>query len=186
MIYYSIPWDTGKDIGKYYNSFMNLIGEKDYACFLDGDACFTTTYFGKQIENIVKKYPECGLFTAVTNRLGAKWQMVGNYESNDIKHHRQAGEGLALTLYDEITDISKNDPQWVLSGVLILISKKVWKALGGFKETGMLGVDNDIHWKAQAKGEKVYMMKGVYLYHWYRGGDRDFSKRGHLLKPGEK
>ncbi len=187
MIFYSIPWSTEKNIGCYYNAFMEKIGEGDYACFVDGDACFTTVFFGKQLEAIVKKYPECGLFTAVTNHLGSAWQMAGDWDSNDIAAHRKFGEALQAEKYDAVKDIAKNDRNFVLGGVLIMISKKVWRKLGGFKTEGMLGVDNDIHWKAQAAGEKVYLMTGVYLYHWYRAGkDRNCRLKDHLLKEGHK
>jgi hypothetical protein len=171
MIFYSIPWSTEKNIGKYYNAFMEKIGEDDYACFIDSDSCFTTTYFGKQIEDIVKKYPECGLFTAMSNRIFPSWQKTGNYNSNDIAEHRIFGKNLFDTKYDNIVDITKKND---LSGVLILISKKVWIKLGGFKIEGMLGIDNDIHYKANLHNEKVYIMTGVFLYHWYRGGDHSF------------
>jgi hypothetical protein len=173
-IYYSIPWDTDKDIGKYYNAFMNIIGENDYACFIDADSCFTTCFYGKQIEDIVNKYPECGFFTAVTNRLGNPTQLAGKWDSDDIKEHRIFGEQLAKEKYDKIKSIS------IGCGVLILISKKVWKKIGGFKETGILGVDNYLYIEACKKGEKIYLMTGVYLYHWYRGGNRGDVK--HLLK----
>jgi len=59
----------------------------------------------------------------------------------------------------------------VLSGVLILIRKAVWKKIGGFVEKQLLSVDNNLHWALMDKKEKLYLMKGVYLYHWYRGGD---------------
>ena len=179
-IFYSIGWDSSKNIGKYYNSFMKLLADDDYACFLDGDAMFTTKFFGKQLEEIVQKYPECGLFTCVASRMGCIWQRAGDPISDDMTVHRLIGRILSETKYDEITDVSNVDKMHVLSGVLILISKKVWKKLGGFKEDGILGVDNDIHWMAQVYNEKVYLMNGVYLYHWYRGGNE--ADLQHLLK----
>ena len=67
----------------------------------------------------------------------------------------------------------------LLSGVLILVKKSVWKKVGGFKEGEMLSVDNDIHQKVKLAGEKVGLMKGIYVQHWYRGGDN--KQISHLI-----
>ncbi|HEY9702359.1 MAG TPA: hypothetical protein V6C58_07930, partial [Allocoleopsis sp.] len=62
---------------------------------------------------------------------------------------------------------------------LILLQKKVWQKIGKFVENGMLGVDNDLHRKIQNNNEKLFIMKGVYLYHWYRWPD--FKNTSHLI-----
>jgi GT2 family glycosyltransferase len=178
-VLYPIPWSSSKDLGEHYNWVMTLVGDDDYVCFTDGDTTFTTAHYGKQIEDIITKYPECGLFTSRTNRVNCTWQRYGDWDSNDMKYHREVGLELFQQQYDAVMDVSNVPRQKVLSGVLILISKRVWKAIGGFQEGGMLGIDNDIHWKAMDAGERVYLMLGVYLYHWYRGGNK-FDK-GHLL-----
>jgi len=180
-IYYNIPWNTEKNIGKAYNDFMELLpNDEDLACFIDADAMLLTTYFGKQLEDIVAKYPECGLFTCTTNRVKNPAQVVpGMWESNDIAVHREYAEMVAGRDYDKV-EILNGDKAGAFSGVMIMIKKSLWKKLGGFKE-GMLGVDNDIHIKATEAGEKVYLMKGVYAFHWYRGGDKRDTR--HLKKP---
>lgn len=77
MIYYGIPYDQDKNIGVYYNRFMSILPEEtDFACFVDGDTIFTTPFYGKQIDEITKKNPDCGLFYAVTNRIGCPWQIA--------------------------------------------------------------------------------------------------------------
>jgi GT2 family glycosyltransferase len=182
MIYYSIPWNTDKNIGIYYNQMMNLISDDDYVCFIDADAIFTTTFFGKQLEDIANQYKECGFFTCVTNRVGCSWQLSGNIQSDNLQEHRDWGKKLYEEFYDSVTQIQ--DPVNALSGVLILISKKVWTDIGGFKESGMLGVDNELYFKALSQNKIIYRMNGVYLYHWYRGGDmsRSLESKKHLLK----
>lgn len=182
MIYYSIPWNTEKNIGVYYNQMMKQVNDEDYVCFVDGDATFTTHYFGKQIEDIISKYKECEFFTCVTNRVGSVWQLSGDIHSDNIIEHREYGKYLFEKYYDCVTQIQ--DQVNALSGVLILISKKLWKDIGGFKEDGMLGIDNDFYFKAVSQNRIIYRMDGVYLYHWYRGGDMSRSKESkmHLLK----
>ena len=49
-IYHFIPWNSDKKIGVSYNQSMKMISDVDWACFIDGDAVHTTSYFGKRIE----------------------------------------------------------------------------------------------------------------------------------------
>jgi len=170
MIYYFTPWNSDKNLGKAYNQCMELIGDNDWACFTDADTMFTTYTYGKQIEDIVK---EDAIYTAKTNRVMCPYQKTGIWEIDDIRYHRDLGQQLANEKYDYLTDVTNECP---LSGCLILISKKMWQKLGGFKEDKMLTIDNDIHLKAREKGEKVYLMEGVYLYHWYRGGNAQYTE----------
>lgn len=176
-IYYTIPWDTSKNIGKSYNQFMSLLQEEDWACFLDGDAVHTTTYFGKHIEQVVANNSDYGLFTCYTNRIGCSYQMPGNYWTNDSQaYHRNIGEKLWKQHGTNVLDITNKSP---LSGVLILINKSKWSEVGGFKEEKMLSVDNDIHLRFKNAGFKVGLMQGIYVQHWYRNGKQ--KEKSHLL-----
>jgi len=175
MIYYKTVWDTDKNIGKAYNREMELLpNDSDYACFLDGDAMFLTPYFGKVIESVVDEYPECGVFTCMTNRVACDWQIPDkvDWESDDIKYHRHIAQVHELVYGNDVEDVTYKPKTNVLSGVLILIRKDVWRKIGGFID-GMLGVDNALHWACQKHGEPVYLMLGVYVYHFYRGGNRN-------------
>lgn len=177
-VFHCIPWNSEKCIGKSYNQFMNLIGSNDWGCFIDGDAVHTSSFFGKRIEEVIEANPDYPLLTCYTNRIGCPYQIAPNVDknTNDQRYHRDFGENLWNTNNTKVLDITKNSP---LSGVLILIKKSVWERVGGFKEVGMLSVDNDIHYKLQKTGLKIGLMKGIYVQHWYRGGNINDKK--HLL-----
>jgi GT2 family glycosyltransferase len=182
MIYYSIPYSTEKNIGKYYNQFMeNLPNKDDFACFVDGDTIFTTSNYGHIIEKVVSENPEVGCFTCYTNRVGCKWQIAPGVDtqSNDIEYHREFGLSLQTIFGTNCIDVSNVNRNEVMSGVMILLRKDIWEKIGKFEEGGMLGIDNDLHWKIQKNGEKIYLMKGVYIYHWYRWPDP--KNKTHLL-----
>jgi GT2 family glycosyltransferase len=187
MIYTTVPYNLDKNIGVYYNNFMDMIpNDDDFACFVDGDTMFLTPYWGKQLQDIIENNPDCGFFTAVTNRVACPWQIEesSNWSSDNINEHRELAKNIetnkSLTVEDVTDKIeSKN---W-FSGFLILIRKSTWKNIGKFAEVGMIKVDNDYHRRAYLAGETVLQMKGVYLYHWYRGGD--FTQRDHLMVNGE-
>ena len=177
-VFHVIPWNSEKKVGKSYNEIMDLIGDDDWVCFLDGDAVHTTSFFGVRIEEVIDKNPGYSLFTCYTNRIGCPYQVAPNVnrKSNDQEYHRKLGESLWNSYKTKVVDITNNSP---LSGVLILIKKSAWEKVGGFREVGMLGVDNDIHIKFKNYGFKVGLMQGIYLQHWYRNDNQKDVK--HLL-----
>ncbi len=179
MIYHRTVWATDKNIGAAYNREMALLpSDDDYCCFLDGDAMFTTPFFGKQLEDIVRINSDCGLFTCMTNRVSCKWQLDDfvDWNTDDMVTHRRIGEAFCVARYEDVEDVTHKQ---LLSGVLMLIRKREWRSVGGF-QNGMLGVDNAIHKAFKDNGLKVLLMRGFYVYHWYRGGDGNNKK--HLTK----
>ena len=151
-----------------------LPNNEDYACFVDGDAMFTTHFFGHQISRITEKYNDCGLFTAMTNRVGTHYQLVpGMWENNNMAEHWQKGKELYERNYIVCININKKPP---LSGVLILLRKKEWLQVGGFLEDKMLGIDNSIHYRIRDMGGVIKLMTGVYIMHYYRNGKIEDKK----------
>jgi len=177
-VHFIIPWSTEKNIGKVYNETMKMVGDTDWVCFLDGDTINTTTYFGSRIEEIIRNNPEYSLFTCYTNRVVRKYQILGDSDwlNNDMEYHRNLGEETWKKNGSTVDDITNLHP---LSGVMILISKKTWEIVGGFFESKMLGIDNEIHKKVKVNGLRVGLMKGIYVYHWYRNGD--IKEKQHLI-----
>lgn len=177
-IFHVIPWNSNKNIGVSYNETMNLIGSEDWVCFLDGDAVHTSPFFGKRIEECINNNPEYSLLTCYTNRIGFPPQIAPgvNQKTNDQKYHRDFGENMWNKYGTSVLDVT--DYKYI-SGVLLLLCKDIWEKVGGFKENGMLSVDNNIHMKVRNFGGKVGLMKGIYVQHWYRGGNQ--SDKSHLL-----
>lgn len=178
MIYNFTPWSAEKDIGKSYNRCMELLSPGDWGVFLDGDAVFTTYDWGKHITDTIEANPEYDLLTCMTNRVGLSSQIyrVSVWGENDMLKHRQWGEQCWTDYGTEVQDITGGTP---LSGVMIAASYNGWKKCGGFPEGGMLGIDNAIHKTFEANGYRVGIMRGLYVYHWYRGGDKRNTK--HLI-----
>lgn len=195
MIYTFIPYAPSahdKDLGFAYNSFMELLPkDDDWACFLDHDAMFTTLSWYKQFEDIVMLKPDAGCFTAMTNRIGNpiqvhgyEWELLRNSENrvkrhfevlalnhsnHDMMKHRLIGKKLLDEKYSDLQELGMDNP---MSGVLMLVKKATWNRIR-FK-SGFLGVDRTFHKDCVDNGLKVFLMTGVYVYHWYRG-DGDLS-----------
>jgi GT2 family glycosyltransferase len=177
-VFHAIPWNSDKNIGVSYNQMMGLVGSNDWVCFLDGDAVHTSSFFGKRIEEVIDNNPEYSLFTCYTNRVGFKPQIAPkvDQQTNNQEYHREFGEKLWGKYGTSVLDLTDDH---YISGVLIILRKDVWERVGGFKEEGMLSVDNDIHRKVKNIGGKVGLMKGIYVQHWYRNGIKKNKK--HLL-----
>jgi GT2 family glycosyltransferase len=181
MIYYTVPFDSSKNIGKYYNSFLEKLDNEDWACFIDADTIFTTYDYGVIIENAVKKYPQVGAFTCYTNRVACQWQIAPGVDvsSNDMAYHRKFGENLKDKFGENSIDVTDKPRLEVMSGFFFMLKKSTWLKIGKFPENGMLGIDNALHWNIQNAGEKLFLIQGLYLYHWYRNGNK--KDKTHLL-----
>ena len=59
----------------------------------------------------------------------------------------------------------------------MLFPKRVWLQTAGFKD-GFLGVDNDFDKQVRELGYGTYIMKGVYVYHWYRAAPKPGELQG--------
>ncbi len=156
------------NIGQEYNEYMSIIGKDDWACFIDHDAMFTTPDWYRQLYGIIADNPQYSCFTAVTNRIGNKHQCFVSVDKNnhDILYHRGIGKKAQQAYRTSVKDMAEV-PQ-LMSGVVILVKKSAWEQVCGFKQEGFLGVDNYFHKALNDSGLKTGLMKGVYVYHFYR------------------
>lgn len=163
-----IAYAEGDDqnLGQAYNQVFEMMDDNDWVCFLDHDAMFTTSTWHKQLVDIVIKHPDVGMFTTMTNRVNNKVQLYGGRRSDnhDVRVHRTIGQQLQNQLYDQILELPRAQ---AISGVVMMMRKSTWQQ-AKFK-SGFLGVDNQMHYDVLALGLKVALMRGVYVYHWYRG-----------------
>lgn len=163
-IYYFTPFALDKNLGAAYNHYMSLLpNDEDWACFVDADVMFLTPDFGKQIHDIVSKYPDTGMFTVLTNRVGTPQQCYNSELSPDpdMRNHRRIAIQLQKDHYDEVEDIYRR-----ISGLVMLVQKKTWQRVQ-FPD-GLLGVDFDFSNELHYQGYNILLMKGVYVLHYYR------------------
>ena len=167
-IYTFYPYDVDKNLGRAYNSCMDLLQPDDWGIFVDHDTLFTQADWGRDLRRVIEENPEYGLFTGVTNRIGNDMQLAAGVDSenHDISYHMEIGREHAEIREHEVIPYEAN--RQPMSGFLIIIQKKVWDLIGGAKD-GFYGVDNDIHNKCRANGIESGIIRSLYLYHWYRG-----------------
>lgn len=165
MLIVSIAYDQGYNLGRAYNEVMRRLQDDDWCCFLDHDAMFTTRDWYPRLHRLTELCPSVGLFTCVTNRIGNSEQLAlasTQEQQHNIKLHREYGTWRAEKHGDSFRIATKP-----VSGVMLMLSKATWHAMGYFKP-GFLGVDNQAHKDVERIGKKVVILDGIYVYHWYR------------------
>lgn len=164
QIHYMTPFALDKNLGAGYNRCFELVKkQEDYICFVDADAMFLTPDYGSQLFEIVKKNPGAGMFTCLTNRVANKMQLYKGKvsEDPDIRNHRRIAMSLQMSHRHTLKRVRRP-----VSGVLMMVQKKVW--LSHRFPNGLLGVDNTFTQRLLDAGLPVYVMMGVYVFHYYR------------------
>jgi hypothetical protein len=166
VIYHLTPWLTG-NIGGGINAAIDCLPDDAWICLRDGDTCFLTPQWGKQVEAVVAangdKHPLIG---AMTNRLRAEYQLHDGMLSEDpdlSRHVRIAGER-----WDEYG--TKVAPVVIgpVSGMLMLFRKSTW-ARHPFPEHSIY-FDQAFTEAVRQDGGKPAIALGMYVLHLYRWG----------------
>lgn len=157
-----MPFALDRNLGRAYNEAMALVPDGGWAVLLDHDMMFTTREWYRQIAEAIVLLPHAGAFTAVTNRIAAPWQQVGDRTNHDIAQHRRFGaERLKVRTLLDITNTKG------YGGVVTVLSKAAWQRVGGFVD-GLLCVDHQMHFALRSAGYRNYLIEGLYVYHWRR------------------
>lgn len=162
-----IPFDRDANLGRAYNAAMKLIPDDAWAIFQDHDAMPTTSKWHAQFSEAIAFKPDAGAFVAMTNRIASSWQRCGDSESNDVAWHRRFGAARAKVR--TLLDISSTRG-W--GGVAFAVSKAAWRDVGGFAD-GLGCVDHSLHFGLQRRGRKVWLIEGLYYFHWRHFGEMD-------------
>jgi GT2 family glycosyltransferase len=129
---------------------------------------FLEPNYGEQIAEVIKQNPNAGIITCLTNRIGSTCQLLklDNNLNNDsdILTHKQISSYLKNTYANSTIKVAAP-----LSFFVTIVSKKVWKQVGGYDEKfDMLHFDWDFSYKVQNAGYDLLLMQGMYVFHYYR------------------
>jgi len=163
-----------------YNSFMDLMPDDAWVIFRDADTLFLDYAPFELIIKSIKENPDVSCFSCMTNRIGQPRQKHNTYSGDDITKHRDIANQLRNLYGTMLEDFSEITPISTISGMVMILSKKAWNQIGGFKEYRpgygkILGVDTRLHMDLSESGLQTKLIKGLYVYHWYRGGTGDSS-----------
>lgn len=176
MIFDFTPYSVEQRLFGAYADCMALLNDDDYAVFRDGDTIYTTPNFGELIFYHTQTSPvKC--FTGLTNRIGCDFQKDQTApEGNNYLLHRQHGIQRQKNYFQNRIDVTERG---TMSGFWMCIRKDLWDRITPPTTIRILDVDTHIHRQIRALGEKIYLLPGLYLYHYYSNydgiGERDKS-----------
>lgn len=183
-ILYCTPYSLERNLGKSYNEYVKKLTSSldDFVFFIDGDCMFLDPTWGKHIHDIVQRYPDAGIFTCYTNRVGNLNQCYGRVRNDNpnILDHYQIAQKLKQEKYWDV----KVHNNRVISGHMFGFSRKTWEEVGGFTENQneILKVDNYFSRKVLQSGKDILVMEGLYCLHYYRMHEPDPKHaKNHLL-----
>jgi SAM-dependent methyltransferase len=191
-IWTNIAWDDNefgrRCMGRAYNACLDKFPESDWLAIIDHDAMFTIYDWYTQLQNIIENNPKAKAFTARSNRLGSRKQMIPGVDphNHDISYHRKLGKYLSKKYYGQTTPYKNPDDRGHYSGTFLCVHIGTMKHLGGFPITGItLGQDNLIQVKLLDAGHEFHVCNGIYLYHWYRA-DQPYDHSSKTIESLEK
>jgi GT2 family glycosyltransferase len=166
MIHIKIPFAEDKNLGRAYNQAFADVPDGDWVCLIDHDVLFLTPDAINLMYEYVRSFPETGIFTCYTNRihpLSVEQLLNGQVSENfSIDFHTQ------LAYNQKRFGVTVTEIKHVISGFLMLVSKKTWEKIK-FPEHGKcLGVDNLFSQGVLNEGKKIYRMDSLYVWHSYR------------------
>lgn len=182
IVFFNI-WSFEKNLGKAYNWHMELLpNDDDWAIFTDGDVCFTTDDWGSQIKRVIELNSNAGIITCQTNRIGYRNQRYNHEFSHDsdIKNHAAIAKKLRVKYHHKTLPINCK-----IGGFFMAVKKSTWKEVKFDEKIGMLGVDSDFSERILKRGKSVLMMRGLYVFHYYRLLEGRKSKDHLLLQNGK-
>lgn len=183
MIWFFTPYAYDRKLFNAWDQLMDLVQDpQDWVCMMDGDIAFFRNDFGHHIEMYTKKYPHVSIFSCYASRSGTPWMMPANnqFENRNIIVHRQLAEDCATKHTIELEVLDKR-----VTGHLMVMQKQTWITYRENIKTAsesrdLYGIDTIICKQVLAGGGSISLMKGIYVFHYYRHMEGAHNK-SHLL-----
>lgn len=177
MIIDNPPYDHNGNIADAYNAIFKRARKGDWIVIRDGDTQWTTRYYGDHLKELIEAHPEFEAFTCITNRINNKHQKARSIDRNndDMRYHCNKGEAFWKRYGTEGADVTYNCG--LISGVMIMIKKELWDRMGGVQKRGMLGIDNEIHKNIRTFNGRIFLSRGIYIYHRYSFHDTNPDRK---------
>lgn len=190
-----IAYEPGGQLGADYNRIFRETPH-EWVLLLDHDVLLLNPHWYTIAQECIRQNPRAGIFTCWTNNIGnpaQRWggslQLSAMPATDSIAEHRALARGIfeGFGCTSTVIDGSK------CSGMLLLIRKAAWTAVGGFPGVGMFREDWTFGRKVQGRGYEVRRMDGLYVYHvrdrsegtWIPGVDTSKEIRDRLHAEGK-
>ncbi|EIC82165.1 hypothetical protein [Serratia sp. M24T3] len=163
-IFHLTPFQSG-NIGGGINDSISLLPVDAWVCIRDADTMFLTPRQQQQLVDIASADPEFDVIGCMTNRLRSPHQTHGGQLSDepDIRIHMQIAEELERARYGELVELPAPN---VVAGMLMLFRVSLWETVKFTPRS--IYFDKQFCSAVRARGGKLAIAKGIYLFHLYR------------------
>jgi len=181
MIYFFTPYSFNKKLFEAYDAYMKLIpNAEDWGCIMDGDMAFLMSDFGHQIQEYIDKYPNTGMFVSYASRSPYGHQMETNVDCENDSIRYIYENTLRLREANNLKVIEQTKR---VAGPILIIKKSTWlkyrdQIAAKSENANIQAIDTAISDTLQRNGEKVLLMAGLQVYHYFR--HNNFSEK-HIL-----
>lgn len=181
MLWFFTPYSYDKKLFEAYDAYMQLIASPDdWVCIMDGDMAFLMSDFGGQIQEYIDKYPRAGMFISYASRSPYGYQIAPGVDasSDSIKY-----------IYENTLRLREQNGLNVIEqkkhacAPILVIKKATWNK---YRQqisdqascSNIQAVDTAISVILTRNNEKILLMEGLQVYHYYR--QYSFSEK-HIL-----
>lgn len=179
-IHYISPYRTDKNIGRALNEAIIQLNanDDDWIVHTDQDVCFLRPDSKAQIQQVMEMQgSDWDVLGCLTNRLASPHQLYqGRFnDDSDIRYHIAVANERHAIAYGQVVETNIN-----IAACLMAFRVSTWREIGGFNE-GSIRFDSEFTDAVQARGGKLGIMQGVYIFHLYRmWSDNPVWEVGHL------
>lgn len=168
------PFSLEKTYGVELNKLMAIIPAEDWVAVMDWDSMFLDHKQIPLLYSYIEKYPDTGLFLAMSNRSGSPIQRYNGQISTQMSmsYWHRIAMNIKPTL--SVAEVLDNK----ISGFFMLISKQTWNEIKFNEELKVLDVDRDYAARILAAGKPIRIMNDILIYHSYRVWGRNTN---HLI-----
>lgn len=180
MIHYISPYSTATppNIGGAINDAIRQLSpaDDDWIVHVDQDVCFLRPDTKAQIEQVLAA-TDYDVLGCLTNRLAGNHQLLGSEfsQASDMRKHIDKANHCHYSAYGVVRPTNIN-----IAAMLMAFRVRTWRSVGGFREHS-IRFDSEFTDAVQAKGGRLGIMQGVYVFHLYRmWSDNPVWEVGHL------
>ena len=158
------PFALDKNYAVELNRCMNLIPDDQVAVIMDWDSMFLSHTQIPMLYDYIDKYPDTGMFLAMSNRSGSHIQRWNGQISPQMQMNQWHRTAMNIKPTLDVVEVRDNK----ISGFLMMVSKKTWNEVKFDESLQVLGVDRSYAQRLLVMGYSIKVMKDILIYHSYR------------------
>jgi hypothetical protein len=171
------PFAIDGNLGRAYNESAEGLDDDEWIAVMDQDICMLDSRLKYWIGQCLAEHEDkFDVFVPVTNRLSDSQQLVeGMYFTHDIRQHRNKTKHRWDAFGTSTVPTTKPT-----AGMLMVMKVRTLRTVR-FRN-GIWFIDTDFYRRAESMGYRFGLMRGIYVFHYYRLCENKSSAHLHRAK----